>query len=292
MPYLMHIGFDNSARLWKNIFYFEYKGIRYKLIQNNSTKYRDVLLTIISDINNIKSINHAYSIASEFISALSWQLNSFAKVKYLGGWGRLENFTLKRARCITFDFHEIAFCGEIIRCEVSPIPEIENDEQRKALIVFREANSANNDYLSFLFFWQILEINHGDPISWINKIYRKNRNKLWISKDDINEISLKERKLGNYLYDDFRNAIAHLFKRKNGKKRVKIDTLDDNILINRGRKIIKAFARFYIENELKLKKELYLVRKGGKGFPIYVNKEFTRQHYCKEAYKKPFKPLI
>jgi hypothetical protein len=37
---------------------------------------------------------------------------------------------------------------------------------------------------------------------------------------------------------------------------------------------------------------LYLVRKGGKGFPIYVNMDFTRQHYCKEAYKKPFKPLI
>jgi len=292
MAYLMHIGFDNSAKLWKNVFYFEYKGIRYKLIQNNSNKYCDVLLTVISDENSTELISNAYLIASEFISALSWQLNSFAKVKYLGGWGRSKNFILKSAKCCSFSFHEIAFCGEIKNSDILSIPEIENDEQRKALIVFREANSANNDYLSFLFFWQILEINHGDPINWINKVYRKNRNKLWISKDDINEISLKGRKLGNYLYDDFRNAIAHLFKRKYGEKRVEIDTLDDNILIYRGRNIIKAFARFYIENELKLKKKLYLVRKGGKGFPIYVNMEFTRQHYCKEAYKKPVKPLI
>lgn len=291
MAYLMHIGFDNSARLWKNVFYFKYKGVRFKLIQNNSTKYCDVLLTIISDINNIKSINHTYLIASEFISALSWGLNSTAKVKYLGGIDRPIKMNLKGAKCCMFDFHEIAFCGEIIRCEVSPIPEIENDEQREALILFREANSVNNDYLSFLFFWQIFDINRRDPISWINKVYRKNRNKLRISKDDIKELSLKGKKLGDYFYDEFRNAIAHLFKRPKGKKRMKIDSPDDNILIERGRWIIKEFARFYIENELKLKKELYLVRKGGNGFPIYVNKEFTRIHYCKEAYKKPFKYL-
>ena len=292
MAYLMHIGFDNSAKLWKNVFYFEYKGIRYKLIQNNSNKYCDVLLTVISDMNSTELISNAYLIASEFISALSWELNSFAKVKYLGGWGRSKNFTLKSAKCSSFSFHEIAFCGGIKNSDILSIPEIENNEQRDALILFREAKSANNDYLSFLFFWQVLEINRNDPISWINKVYKKNRNKLRISKDDINEISLKGRKLGNYFYDDFRNAIAHLFKRKKGEKRVKIDTLDDNVLINRGRMIIEEFARFYIENELKLKKKLYLIRKGGKGFPIYVNMEFARQHYCKEAYKKPFKPLI
>lgn len=288
MPYLMHIGFDNSARLWKNVFYFEYKGIRYKLIQNNNRMYCDVLLTVIPDEKNIELINNAYLIASEFISALCWQLNSFAKVKYLGGCGRPENFVLRRAKCSMFGFHEIAFCGEIVNCEISRIPEIENDEQREALILFREANSVNNDYLSFLFFWQILDINRGDPISWINKVYRKNRNKLGISKENIKELSLKGKKLGDYFYDEFRNAIAHLFKRPKGKKRMKIDSPDDNILIERGRWIIKELARFYIENELKLKKHLYLVRKGGKGFPIYVNMEFTRQHYCKIAYEKPF----
>jgi len=71
---------------------------------------------------------------------------------------------------------------------------------------------------------------------------------------------------------------------------MKIDSPDDNILIDRGRNVIKEFARFYIENELKLKKELYLVRKGGRGFPIYVNKEFTRQHYCKEHIRNRLNP--
>jgi hypothetical protein len=34
--------------------------------------YRDVLLTVILDENNIELINNAYLIASEFIVALSW----------------------------------------------------------------------------------------------------------------------------------------------------------------------------------------------------------------------------
>lgn len=287
----MHIGFDNSARLWKNVFYFKYKGIRFKLIQNNSKMYRDVLLTVIPDENNIELINNAYLIASEFIASLSWQLNSFAKVEYLGGSGKQENIILRKARCSMFDYHKIAFCGGSKNNEISVIPEIENNEQREALILFREAKSTNNNYLSFLFFWQILEINFGNSINWINKAYRKNRNKLNISEDYINGLPLKGRKLGYYFHDDFRNAIAHLFKRTKGKRKIRIDTPNDNILISKGRIIIEEFARFFIENELKLKKELYLVRKGGKGFPIYVNKKFTRKHYCKKAYKRPFRYL-
>lgn len=287
MAYLMHIGFDNSAKLWKNVFYFEYKGIRYKLIQNNNRMYCDVLLTIIPDENNIKLINNAYSIASEFISALSWELKSFAKVKYLGGWGRSKNFVLRRAKCSSFSSHEIAFCGGPINNDISSIPEIENNEQRDALVLFREAKSTNNDYLSFFFFWQILEINRNDPIGWINKVYRKNRNKLRISRDDIKELPLNGRKLGNYFKNDCRDAISHLFSRCKGKKRIKIDTPNDNNLISRGRWIIEEFARFYIENELKLQKKLYLVRKGGKGFPIYLDKEYIGSHYCKIAYEKP-----
>ena len=283
----MHIGFDNSAKLWKNVFYFEYKGIRYKLIQNNSNKYCDVLLTVIPDENSTKLINNAYSIASEFISALSWELNSTAKVKYLGGIGRPINLNLRRAKCCSFGSHEIAFCGESVNNDISTIPEIENNEQRDALVLFREAKSTNNDYLSFLFFWQILEINRNDPISWINKIYRKDRNKLRISIDNIKALPLNDIKLGNYFYDDFRNAISHIFKRPKGKRKIKIDTPNDNNLMSRGRWIIEEFTRFYIENELKLQKKLYLVRKGGKGFPIYLDKEYIGSHYCKVAYEKP-----
>lgn len=70
MAYLMHIGFDNNSRLWKDVYYFEYKGVRYKLIQNK-IKWCDVLLTIIPNHNDKRAIDYAYTNASEFLSALT-----------------------------------------------------------------------------------------------------------------------------------------------------------------------------------------------------------------------------
>jgi len=92
MAYLMHIGFDNSSRIWKDVYYFEYKSIRYKLIQNNIRKWCDVLLTIIPNDKDTKAMDYAYMNASEFLSALSWENNSQVKVRNLGGAGIPDNF--------------------------------------------------------------------------------------------------------------------------------------------------------------------------------------------------------
>ena len=83
----MHIGFDNTSRLCRDVYYFEYKGIRFKLIQNNIRKYCDVLLTIIPGRNNQEAQNIAYITAAEFLSALSWENNSLVKVHHEGGIG-------------------------------------------------------------------------------------------------------------------------------------------------------------------------------------------------------------
>ena len=72
MRMLMHIAFDNSLRLKNKIYYFEYKSVRFKLIQNNPRKWSDVLLTIVS-IDDKKEKQKAYSTAGEFLSALSWK---------------------------------------------------------------------------------------------------------------------------------------------------------------------------------------------------------------------------
>lgn len=286
MAYLMHIGFDISAKFWKNIFYFEYKGIRYKLIQINNKKYCDVLLTVTPDINDQKTIDNAYKVASEYVSALSWELNTFAKVQYLGGWGCNSPFNLKSAKCSTFGFHEIPFRGYIGKCDITRLPEVENEQQRNALILFREAKSANNDYLAFMFYWQILEIKCKDPIGWIDKVHRKYKNKRYIYNENIQRLPLKGKTLGYYLKDS-RDAIAHLFSRYKGKRIIEVDTPDDNTIISNSRIVIENFTMFYIENELNLKKRVYLVRKNGKGFPVYVNEDYIKDHYCKLAYEKP-----
>ncbi len=98
MAFLMHIGFDNNNRLYKNIYYFEYKGIRFKLIQNNIRKWCDVLLTIIPGHNNSKAENKAYILASEFLSALSWSNNSLVKAQQLGGERNSRKFPVEKSK--------------------------------------------------------------------------------------------------------------------------------------------------------------------------------------------------
>jgi len=283
----MHIGFDNSSRLWKDVYYFEYKGVRYKLIQNNVRKWCDVLLTIIPNDKDKKAIDYAYITASEFLSALSWENRSKVKANHLGGCGIPHDFKLRSAKCRAFSFPQVPFSGYVVGNNINRIPEIENEEQRDALLLFREAESSNNNYLSFLFFWQIIEVSKNDAIGWINKTYCKNRNKIRLSKDEINRLPLKGKSLGNYLYDDCRNAISHIHRRKAGKTEVKLDTPEDNLRISLSTGVISDFARFYIKDKLQLKKSMYLVRKKGKGFPIYVNEDYLRKYSCTIAYRQP-----
>jgi hypothetical protein len=284
----MHIEFDNSARLYRNVYYFEYKEIRYKLIQNNFRKWRDVLITIVENHNDKKAINYVYILASEYLSALSWQNDSKVSMRYAGGIGVPENVSLKKAESKIHNFRpQISFSeysgGYFDICE---IPNIETEEQKIALTLFREALHSNNEYLTFLFFWQVLDTGENKPHEWVDDT-------LSTSKDDyfkykVNEITktlpLRGNTLGNYLRDDCRNAIGHI-KRDHGVQ-LKLDTPEDKLRISISTQAVKELAKYYIESELKLNKKLYLIRKNGRGFPIYVNEEYMKQYPCVIAYKK------
>lgn len=286
----MHIGFDNSSRLCRDVYYFEYKGIKFKLIQNNIRKWCDVLLTIIPGRDNEEAKNKAYITASEFLSALSWENNSRVIVHHPGGAGIREDYQLRQAKSCIFDLPRISCCGALtVGYDICRIPDIETEEQKNALAMFREASSSNNNYLSLLFFWQILDIGNGDPIGWIDKTYRKKRDKIKLSNDDFQRLPLNGKKLGNYFYDDCRNAIAHIFKHRAGKVRLKLDTPANNTRIEVSTWAIKEFARFYIIDKLKLRKHMYLVRRYGrygKGFPVFVSEREQEKIPWPIAYKK------
>ena len=195
----MQIEFDNNDFFWKNIFYFEYKDKKFKLIQNKRKKWSNVLITIIKGKmqNNSVEENRTYSIASEYLSALAWEHNSIMKVRYSDNYGigipediRLSN---KKVRRVFFRLPKsLYYHGYSYDSDFQRIPKIENEEQRNALILYREARSTNNDYLSFLFFWQILEIGYkGGPTNWINKTWRNNQSKISNgTKYDVEKISM------------------------------------------------------------------------------------------------------
>src|SRR5216684_5642407 len=112
MAYLMHIAFDNGRRLSRNVHYFAYKGVRFKLIQNNPRRWSDVLLTIIREVDDSAAKQLAFSAAGEFLSALSWHNVSPNGFRHIGGPGIGARFPLRSAQCRTFDFPRLPYQGE------------------------------------------------------------------------------------------------------------------------------------------------------------------------------------
>jgi len=296
MSYLMQIEFDNTMFFWKNIFYFEYKDKKFKFIQNKRSKWSNILITIIKGRmqNNSVEENRTYDIASEYLSALAWEHNSIIKVWRSDNYGmgipediRLSN---KKVRRVFFrSVKSLYNHGYGYNSDFQRIPKVENEEQRNALILYREARSTNNDYLSFLFFWQVLEIRHkGGPANWINKTWRNNQSKIKDSiKYDVEKISMGSKKIGEYLYQDCRTAISHLYTlKREGVKNIKIDSLDDNIRFMRGRRIIQEFAQIFIKNELNLQNRLFLVRKGKNDFPVYLDEKYYNKRVDNNFYRE------
>lgn len=284
----MHIGFDNGDRLARRIYYFEYKGIRFKLIQNDGKTYRDVLLTLIDDMNNRAAQAPAYETAGEFISALSWQNGSRMKLGFTGGPSVRKGFTLRRARCTNRSFMEIPFHGSTLGCDISVIPKIETNQQRIALTLCREAKSSNNYFLSFLFYWQVLEIGPASAHNWVDKTYRRRgTNGFYINPRDLQSLGIGGKSIGDYLQDDCRDAIAHI-KRRPGKTALRFDNQDETTRMSVSARVAETFAKFYVKNELQLNKRMFLVRKNRSGgFPIYLDEDALRRHFYRPAYPTP-----
>ncbi|MBI4595293.1 MAG: hypothetical protein HY730_02830 [Candidatus Tectomicrobia bacterium] len=276
MPYLMHICFDSSSRLIRNVHYFEYRGVRFKLIQNNPRKWSDVLLTLVP-LHDEAAQNLAFSVVGEFLSALSWQNHARIVFENAGGIGVEDGFRLRKATCHFFTFPKMSFRGDQGGNEISRIPEIENDNQRIALTLFREARSSNKSWLAFLFYWQIMEVGGGNPVSWIEKVYRKQPSQIYIPQK--RQLPLSGRKLGEYLLKDCRDAIAHI-RRRPGERVLRFDDGEENKHISISVMIVEQFAEYYIREVLCLKKEMHLVRRGSRGFPTFVKEsEILSYHF-------------
>jgi hypothetical protein len=283
MQYLMHICFDNDHRLARKHYLFEYKGVRFKLVQNNPRKWADHLLTLLPDYSE-ETRDAAFQMASEFLSALSWHLRSRIMVWECGG--RSWHSPLGKAQPSVFHFPRIPFRGQMIGCHLHAIPNIEHEYQKTALTLFREASAANNDYLSFLFYWQVLECRNTKASNYVNSVYTKKHKEFWLKlrEHDIALLALGDRTLGQYLRNDCRHAIAHI-RRKPGEKVLELDSTVERERMSASTRVIQAFAKHYIENAIGLRSRMYLVRKHKGSFPVFVDEKTRAETGYKTAYE-------
>lgn len=283
MPYLMQICFDNDHRFSRSYYLFEYKGVKFKLVQNNPRKWADSLLTILPN-DSRNTLEVAFKVASEFLSALSWELKSRIMVGGVGGGGWKAQFPLSKANPSSFTFPRIPFDGLITGYNLYSIPNIETKYQRTALTLYREATASNNNYLSFIFYWQVLETSNTNAIEYVDKIYRKKRSELMLKDHNFSSLQLNGKTLGVYLQDDCRHAIAHI-KRKRGKRELDLDNLGERTRISFSVIVVKAFAEHYIKNSIGLNNSLYLVRKSRNSFPVFADKNSIMRQGLSAAYK-------
>jgi hypothetical protein len=86
MAYLMEICFDNSCRLARKRYVFQYRGVTFKLMQDNPRRWADHLLTIVPDHTSPEA-EKAFAAACEFISAVGWEHQAGVAVWETGGRG-------------------------------------------------------------------------------------------------------------------------------------------------------------------------------------------------------------
>lgn len=273
---LLTIAFDNSRRLSTKTHYFSYGGVEFKLVQDNPRKWADHLMAVVEDDD---ARLRAFRAAAEFMSALAWENNSRIAVWETGYRSWPSALSLRQARPSVFTFPRIPFGGAITGYDISRLPHIETEFQRRALALFREARASNNDYLSFLFYWQVLEVRApSEAVNFVDKSFWRNRAKLRIHQEDLAELSLNGRTLGQYLLDDCRHAIAHL-RRTPGRKQLDIDDPADRRRLAHSVRVISAFAEHFIKEQLRLNKVLFLRRLKRGAVPIYLPASDHRGQY-------------
>ena len=266
----MHIAFDNSHRFRRRVYYFEYKSVRFKLIQNNPNKWSDVLLTLLPDGDELLK-DKVRTIAGEFLSLLSWQTASRIAVQFLGCSGVSDDFHLRSAKCLWHVPPQLSRGYLVTRGDLPCLPVVTTENQRIALALFREALSSNKVMLSFLFYWQILEIADDKPSKWVDDLCGR-LPKPDLPWRDINQLGLGTRSLGNYLWEDCRSAIAHI-KRKPGRVAFKFDLAMESRRLAISTRIVSSLARIYISERLMLRGKMRLRPGNDPVFPVFVDEE-------------------
>ena len=287
--HLFYICFD-SPSIFRNNLYFNYEGIDFKLIKGTK-KYQDILCCIIDvETGSGPSKNKArkvQEIALRFLSCLSWELNIgiTTNSSYGGaGWSKDRGglTSVKRLSMIPRTLIRNRRVRDIVK-----LPKIDDKYKANALNLFREAKASNSLYCKFLCYWKILEIHNfkgGKSIEWINETIKHNT---WIlERAHFNKAILNNKKIGNYLKDECRHAIAHVMP----KYKLKPDSGESLFKIYTANIIVEYLVDIFIKKELGLeftkdKKDnfLYLKKKKGKAIPVFIPYEYLGEYH---AYKR------
>lgn len=250
MPEFWMYHFDTTCRFSKAEYIFEFEGRKYRLIRGTD-KELDKLCTIAD--GSQKENDNCHETTMRLLDYLAWELGQPIRYVGAGGQGYSEG-KLNLDTALINCFH-----GRVLRnlvVDISTIPDVTNDTQQLALSLWNEARASDSPFLGFINYWKILELPpHGKrlkgkpsirAIKWVNSVPS---HRVYMGKEMEGILAKEKIDLGAYLYDNCRNAIAHVTR----ESTLVPSKIADRLKVYLASRVAEDMARYYMREELGLK---------------------------------------
>ena len=222
----------------------EFDGRELAIYSGSLTKC-DIVETIIRSESEFES---AFETVSKFLDSLALEAGAGYEITNVGGMGLREFPKLPLKNPSTSSPRQFKRYANVWNLKIP-----QSEEARMALSIYNEAIHASSCFYRFLCQWRILEIpypNQQDKNAskWINRIISERRDVCLT--DYIKEMQNNNTDVGQYFYNECRNAIAHITR----DPTVVGFKWSDHLKIIQASNSLESFVRFFIRNEIDLQR--------------------------------------
>ena len=236
------MAFDSDEQDLRDYLKTEYDGLTLHIKPGHG----DAVSVISTFLEDNTKCSEAQPIINRFLSAMAWKEGkAFVTLSGISGGARPTERDKPR-----FNYSE----GRVLRSAITSRFDFEHlqnppdEKQKLALALYREGlNSRNTQFYRFLSFFKILNIKFATgkaQIGWINA----NLGKIWnyIAQERLAELQKTEPDIGECLWKEGRNAIAHA----NTDPILDPDIPTDRTAATRDSDLMQGLTEVFIQEEL------------------------------------------
>lgn len=234
-------AFDSAIEDPRDYLKTEYGGLTLHI----KPGHRDAVNLVSVFLEEPSKDGDARLTVNRFLSAMAWkEEQEFVTLGSIGSGATIADKDKPR-----FNYSE----GRVLRYRVISRFDFEHlqdppdQKQKLALALFREGLNSNMPFYRLLSFFKIVNIGFGkgrEQVDWINANLGKVRN-MW-GQERLQELSGSVADVGDYLWVQGRNAIAHAYDQPIKDPDVPVDVLT----ANRDSELMQVLAKIFIEDEL------------------------------------------
>jgi hypothetical protein len=283
MAQVIEIHLESYYKLARRSLVFRFMGRDFKLLRGRKRKglrfgsklvrvgtERDCLLTIIRD-HDQHEWNEAVRVALIYLGCVSWENRALIGYRPGGGHGFKDEWRTEIRKAFRANVTErrLPAITHYLRVEHLPCPQ--SPEHLAAIGLYREGMESESPFYKVLCFWNILSVTGRGTSAiegWIDAAVKHRRSRLIL--DGERELVASTPRIGYYLADSCRNAIAHIRRNKPLDPAIDPNSPSDHQRMAIAARLLEGLARVYVEEDLGMKETLSLYRFGARAVPEYL----------------------